>query len=131
MLYTDVKALMELDYKGIFDHVKKDFQQRIHHKRMFENPEKYYLDNLIYSIQASLQELDSTFEEYDVLFKTLVFLDEERQKFDIGVRREREKRFKEEMLQKEKNIKELGDEYEAYKSTNKELLDQKEVSYDE
>lgn len=90
---------------------------------MFENPEKYYLDNLIYSIQASLQELDPTFEEYDVLFKTLVLLDEERQKFDIGVRREREKRFKEEMLQKEKDIKELGDEYEAYKSTNKELLD--------
>lgn len=123
MLYTDVKVLMELDYKGIFEHVKKDFQQNIHRKRMFENPERYYLDNLIYSIQASLQELDHTFEEYDVLFKTLVFLDEERQKFDIGVRSEREKRFKEEMLQKEKDIRELDDEYAAYKSTNKELLD--------
>ena len=123
MLYSDVKVLMELDYKGIFEHVKKDFRQNIHRKRMFENPERYYLDNLIYSIQASLQELDHTFEEYEVLFETLVFLDAERQKFDIGVRREREKRFKEEMLQKEKDIKELGDEYEAYKSTNKELLD--------
>ena len=104
MLYTDVKVLMELDYKGIFEHVKKDFRQNIHRKRMFENPERYYLDNLIYSIQASLQELDHTFEEYEVLFETLVFLDAERQKFDIGVRREREKRFKEEMLQKEKDI---------------------------
>lgn len=75
-------------------------------KRVFADSSRYYLDDLIYSIQEKLQCIDPCSEEHRVLFEKLMILDERKSNYDSGVRKDQECKKVQESRARELDLKE-------------------------
>lgn len=102
---------------NMIDDVTRDIEKRNTRRRMFGDPDRYYLEDLIGVFKQNLQVLDPSYEEYETLLKAVIVLNDKKQKFDEEVRiRKIEEAMRE---RKDNDIELLKQEWLAY--TNIEL----------
>lgn len=98
-------------------------------KRVFGDSSRYYLDDLMDSIQEKLQVLDPCSEEYNVYFEKLMLLDERKAAYDKGVREDEERKNEQKRKMREIELKEkqIHSDYDLAKKKVEAKIAEKEA----
>ena len=98
-------------------------------KRVFGDSSRYYLDDLMDSIQEQLQVLDPCSEEYNVYFEKLMLLDERKATYDKGVREDEERKNEQKRKMREIELKEkqIQSDYDLAKKKVEAKIAEKEA----
>lgn len=95
--------------------ITRDIEKSNNRNRMFGDSDKYYLEDLIGIFKQNLNELDPSYPEYEMLLKTVIVLNNKKQKFDEEVRI---KKIEEAMRERKDNdIEYLKQEWLEYTNT--------------
>lgn len=95
--------------------ITRDIEKSNNRNRMFGDPDKYYLEDLIGIFKQNLNELAPSYPEYEMLLKTVIVLNNKKQKFDEEVRI---KKIEEAMRERKDNdIEYLKQEWLEYTNT--------------